>query len=278
MSRRKLYNLLRESVISEQSPDQPTSGGFGSGAPPAKPSPKTGAKDWDQYVKATSKGEKVGDSWELIQNNIDRIQSNSKSSPANFDNSYSGWVRWYNSCRKDKEIMSSLGKNVGAHISPAEMLVVYASFIPPKSSDKQIVSNLVGDIFNTGVKEGERIKVFRAAMLAKRAEDAKAFLESLINGAESEEDILEKLARESREEIEKMQREFEKKSKAFNKQSQEELEKNKKEFEDNLYVPDGKGGYRKKKDIKNESYRRRTKKLTRGQIRNIVESTFFRGY
>jgi len=40
---------------------------------------------------------------------------------------------------------------------------------------------------------------------------------------------------------------------------------------------DNKKVYPEKKEL-NESYRRRTKKLTRRQIRNIVESTLFRGY
>ena len=40
---------------------------------------------------------------------------------------------------------------------------------------------------------------------------------------------------------------------------------------------DNKKVYSEKKEL-NESYRRRTKKLTRRQIRNIVESTLFRGY
>lgn len=150
ITKKNLYKLLRESVISEA------------------------ASDWDEYLKQTKSGAKVKQTWELVQKNKDKSVSDSDVDIRKFENSYMGWVKWYNTCRKNSEIMNALGKKPGSHISPDEMMIVYASMIPPgdadtSQQDEDEVEDFVTAIFDTG-QETDRIKALRKA----RKENPKA--------------------------------------------------------------------------------------------------------
>lgn len=150
ITKKNLYRLLRESVISEA------------------------ASDWDQYLKQTRDGAKVKQTWELVQKNKDKSVSESDVDIRKFENSYMGWVKWYNTCRKNSDVMNALGKKPGSHISPDEMMIVYASMMPPGNADtsqqdEDKVEDLVTAIFDTG-QETDRIKALRKA----RKENPKA--------------------------------------------------------------------------------------------------------
>jgi hypothetical protein len=128
ITKRQLTNFLKNTVINEAA-----------------------ARSWDQYLKATPKGKAVKDMWDSVQKNKENIvNKDSNVSPAKFDNSYQGWVKWYNACRKDAETMKALGKSAGSHISPEEMQDVYSAYLPPGKTGDEEVDNLIASIFSTG--------------------------------------------------------------------------------------------------------------------------------
>ena len=260
MSKNKLNQLLRESVLSEQM-SVPTSGEMGgSGSKPA-PKKKSGAKDWDQYLKATSDGAKVKSMWDLVQDNKERIKSNSKSSPEKFDDSYRGWVKWYNTCRKDQEIMKALGKKAGSHITADEMTVVYASFLPPNDDAKDEVDEVFASIFDTGVPEAAKIQALRLV----GEKDVQAILD-MTGGVITPKELSDKIKQDTLEKLQALSDKFKKSRESFDKEQAEKQQQRVKDFDASLNRP----------KTKNESHQRRSKKLTRGDIRMIIEATLYK--
>ena len=116
-------------------------------------------KNWNDYI-AVGKNAEQKKERSLIQQRWEKVGGNQKlyknfndlkASPGNFDKSFMGWVKWYNTCRKDAAAMRLIDKKPGSHFSPAEMIKLYAKMIPggklakaKKAVDSEAVASLLG--------------------------------------------------------------------------------------------------------------------------------------
>lgn len=148
-------------------------------------------KNWDDYIavgkNAEQKAERkrIKQRWETVGGNQKLYGNfkNLKSSPGNFDKTFMGWVKWYNTCRKDAAAMRLIDKKPGSHFSPTEMIKLYAEMVPgqklakaKKATDSEAVTDMLAGQFDLDSTLSQADDTFAkiVAIMDKQAADRRA--------------------------------------------------------------------------------------------------------